>query len=133
MPSGVSQGSALPAGIAAATGSKETSAKFGMRLMGYHYSTCDIWGAPPSIMIRMLVADDAICLFRPVILQRGLARHVGDGDHPAEPGFGSKLPCRHHLVGVVERTGHDLDSWPADAAKAQRRAAGGAKIAFGDG
>ena len=60
-------------------------------------------------MVRMLVADDAVKLFRPVVLQRGLARHVGDRHHPAESGFGSILPGRHHPVGPVEGAGHDLE------------------------
>src|SRR4051812_15765157 len=83
-------------------------------------------------MVRMLVADDAAELFRSVILQRGLARQIGDADHPAEPGFGAKLPGRHQLVGTVEGAGHDLDLWTADAAEAERRAAGGAEITLGD-
>ena len=41
MPSGVSHGSALPAGAARAVFSNAIFAKFGMRLMGTHYSTCD--------------------------------------------------------------------------------------------
>ena len=40
---------------------------------------------------------------------------------------------RHHPVGPVERAGHDLDPGAVDAAIAQRRAAGGAEIALGDG
>jgi hypothetical protein len=78
----------------------------------------------------MLVADDATKLFRPVILQRGLARHIGDRHHPAEPGFGAKLLGGHQLVRAVERAGHDLDPRAADAAEAERRAAIPAEIAF---
>src|SRR5882672_3025491 len=83
-------------------------------------------------MVRVLVADDAAKLVRAVILQGGLARHVGDRHHPAEPGFGAELLSRYQLVGAVERAGHDLDSRAADAAKAQRRAAIPAKIALGE-
>src|ERR1700738_2930954 len=129
MPSGVSQGSAPPVGCAGAVFSNAMLAKFGMRLMGYHYSTCDIRWSPPSIMVRMLVADDAAKLFRPVILQRRLAWQVGNPDHPAEPGFDAILPGRHHVVGPVERARHDLDPRAADATEAQRRAAVGAEIA----
>src|SRR5260221_6735826 len=83
-------------------------------------------------MVRMLVADDAAELVRPVILHGGLARQIGDADHPAEPGFGSILPGRYDLVRPVEGAGHDLDPRAADAAEAQRRAALGAKIPLGD-
>ena len=69
-------------------------------------------------MVRVLVADDAVKLVRAVVLQRGLARHVGDRHHPAEPGFGAELLGRYQLVGAVERTGHDLDPRTIDAAKA---------------
>src|ERR1700704_3481019 len=84
-------------------------------------------------MVRMLVADDAVKLVRTVILQRGLTWHVGDRHHPAEPGFGGELLGRPHAVRAVERAGHDLDPRAVDAAKAQRRAAIGAKIAHRDG
>src|SRR6478735_3530039 len=80
-------------------------------------------------MVRMLVADDGPKLLGPVILQRGLARQVGDADHPAEPGFGAILPRRYQPVGAVEGPGHDLDPRAIDAAEAQRRAAVGAEIA----
>src|SRR6266436_3545053 len=66
-------------------------------------------GGAISVVVRMLVADDLIKFVRAVILQRGLARHVGDRHHPAEPGFGAELLGRYQLVGAVERTGHDLD------------------------
>src|SRR5258708_21558785 len=133
MPSGVSQGSAPPGGCARAVFSKAIVAKFGTRLIGYHYSTGEARGSPLLVMVRMLVADDAVELVRTVILQRGLARQVGDADHPAEPGFGAELLGRYHPVRAVEPAGHDLDARPVDAAKAQRRAAGGAEIALGDG
>src|SRR5713226_166359 len=132
MPSGVSHGSAPPAGCAPAVFSKAIVAKFGIRLIGYHYSTGEARGSPPLVMVRMLVADDAVELVRTVILQRGLARQVGDADYPAEPGFGTELLGRYHAVRAVERASHDLDPRPVDAAKAQRRAAGGAEIALGD-
>lgn len=83
-------------------------------------------------MIRMLMADDGRHLLRSVILLRGLARQIGDADHPAEAGLGAELPRRDDAVGVIEGAGHDLDPVAVDAAKAQRRAAGGAKAAFGD-
>src|SRR6476660_8052112 len=57
------------------------------------------------IMVRMLMADDAVNLVRSVVLQRGLARQIGDRDHPAEPGFGAELLDRNHPVRAVERTG----------------------------
>src|SRR6202030_1608520 len=76
---------------------------------------------------------DVVQLVRSIVLQRGLARQVGDADHPAEPGFGAELLGRYHPVGAVECAGHDLDSSPVNAAKAQRRAAGRAEIALGDG
>src|SRR5712671_153353 len=131
MPSGVSHGSAPPADSARAVFSNAISAKFGMRLIGYHYSTSDPGGRHPSIMVRMLVADDAVKLFRTVVLQCGLARHVGDRHHPAEPGFGSKLLGRHHPVRKVERAGHDLDLGAVDTVKAERCAAIGAVVALG--
>src|SRR6267154_3481915 len=84
-------------------------------------------------MVRMLAADDAVQLLRPVILHRGLAWQVGDAHHPAEPGFGAELLGRYHPVWPVERAGHDLDPRAVDAAKAERRAAIGAKIAHRDG
>src|SRR6266851_1942054 len=84
-------------------------------------------------MVWMLVADDAVQLVRSIILQRGVARHVGDRYHPAEPGFGAELLGRHHPVGAVERAGHDLDPWAVDAAKAERGAAIPAEMALGDG
>src|SRR5713226_4231455 len=84
-------------------------------------------------MVRVLVADDAVKLVRAVVLQRGLARHVGDRHHPAKPGFGAELLGRYHPVRTVERAGHDLDPGAVDTAKAERRATGGAKIAFGNG
>src|SRR5450432_3641891 len=87
----------------------------------------------PSIMVRMLVADDAAQLVRTVVLQGGLARHVRDRYHPAEPGFGAELLGRYHPVRAVERAGHDLDPRPVDAAKAQRGAAIPAEIAHRDG
>ena len=52
-------------------------------------------------MVRMLVAGDGRHLLRPVILHRGLARQIGDADHPAEAGFGAELPCRDHVVRAV--------------------------------
>src|SRR5947209_7860534 len=82
-----------------------------------------------SVMVRMLVADDFAELFRAIILQRGLARQVDDGPDPAQPRLGSKLQGRDHPVRPVERAGHDLDLSAADAAEAERRAAGGAEIA----
>src|SRR4051794_19629165 len=97
---------------------------------------CGSWFQPyhtRSIMVRMLMADDGRHLLRSVILLRGLAWKIGDPDHPAEAGLGAELPRRHHVVGAVERTGHDLDAVAVGAAKAQRRAAGGAKAALGDG
>src|SRR4029450_10372868 len=100
---------------------------------GTHYSICEVEGAAPLIMVRMLMAGDGRHLFRPVILLRGLARQVGDADHPAQPGFGSILPRRHHPGGAVERAGHDLDPRAADPPEAQWRAAVGAEIALGDG
>src|SRR4051795_11393646 len=81
-----------------------------------------------SIMVRVLMADDFVELFRPVILQRGLARQVDDGADPAEPGLGSVLQGRHHPIRPVERAGHDLDLGAADTAEAQRRAAARAKV-----
>src|SRR6478672_12937300 len=84
-------------------------------------------------MVRMLVADDAAKLVRAVVLQRGLARQIGDADHPAEPGFGAELLGRYHPVRPVECAGHDLDPRAVDAAKAQRRAAIRAEIALGNG
>src|SRR5258707_3283103 len=85
-----------------------------------------------SIMVRMLVADDATKLVRPVVLQRGLARQVGDADHPAEPGFGAELLGWYHPVRPVEGAGHDLDPRAVDAAEAERGAAIPAEIALGD-
>src|SRR5437588_5941575 len=133
MPSGVSHGSALPAELAVAVFSKAIFAKFGMRLMGYQYSTCGSWSPHPSIMVRMLVADDGAELLGAVILQRGLARQIGDADHPAEARFGAILPRRHQPVGAIEGPRHDLDFWAADAAEAQGCAAVGAEIAHRDG
>src|SRR5258707_3712989 len=98
-----------------------------------HHSTCDARGSPPLVMVRMLVAEDATKLVRAVVLQRGLARQIGDADHPAEPGFGAELLGRYHPVRPVEGTGHDLDPRAIDAAEAERGAAIPAKIAFGDG
>src|ERR1700737_1267235 len=121
MPSGVSHGSAPLAGSARAVFSKAIFAKFGMRLIGYHYSTGDARDSPPLVMVRMLVADDAVQLVRTVILQRGLARQVGDADHPAEPGFGAELLGRYHPVGAVERAGHDLDPRAVHAGKGEGR------------
>src|SRR3954453_11751082 len=129
MPSGVSHGSVLPVGAAVASRSKATSAKLGMRLMGPTISEV----SAGLIMVRMLMADDGRHLLRPVILLRGLARQVGDANHPAEAGFGPVLPGRHQLVGAVEGTCHDLDPVPVDAAETQRRAAGRAIAALGDG
>src|SRR5258708_1357609 len=89
--------------------------------------------SPLSIMVRMLVADDAMKPVRTVVLQRGLARQIGDRHHPSETGLGSKLLGRHHPVRPVERAGHDLDPRSVDAAEAERRPAIGAEIALGDG
>src|SRR6266852_8689817 len=100
---------------------------------GTHHSTCDARGSPPLVMVRMLVADDATKLVRAVVLQRGLARQIGDADHPAEPRFGAELLGRYHPVRPVEGAGHDLDPRAVDAAKTERRAAIPAKIALGDG
>src|ERR1700730_18616574 len=133
MPSGVSHGSPAPAGSAGATFSKAMFAKFGIRLIVPIIAHAAPGGRHPSIMVRMLVADDAAKLVSPVVLQRGLARHVGDRDHPAEPGFGAELLGRYHPVGAVEGAGHDLDSRAVDAAKTQRRAAILAVVAFSDG
>ena len=69
-------------------------------------------------MVRVLVADDASELFRAVTLHRGLAREVGNADHPAQPGFGAILPGRNQPVWAVERTRHDFDPGAADAAEA---------------
>src|SRR5437763_9705168 len=80
----------------------------------------------------MLMADDGCHLLRSVVLLRGLARQVGDTYDPAEPGFGSILPCRYHVIRAVEGAGHDLDTRAVDAAEAERRAAGRAEIAHCD-
>src|SRR5882672_6428637 len=90
-------------------------------------------GAPFSIMVWMLVADDTVKLVRTIVLQRGLAWQVGDRHHPAEPGFAAELLGRYHPVRTVERPGHDLNPGAVDAAKAERGAAGGAKIPLGNG
>src|SRR5437667_10120714 len=119
MPSGVSHGAALPTNPAGAVCSKAIFAKFGMRLMGYQYSTATVGGRHPLIMVGMLVAGNGPHLLRSVILQRGLAWQVGDADHPAEPGFGAKLPRRHQPVGAIESPGHDLDFRTADTAETQ--------------
>src|SRR5882672_883996 len=131
MPSGVSHGAALPLGSALAVFSNAISAKFGMRLMAPIIHP-RLPGSLHSIMVRILVADDLSQLLRSVILQRGLARQVGDANHPAKPGFGSILPRRHHPVGAVEGPGHDLDPGTVDAAKAQRRTAIPAEVALCD-
>src|SRR5262249_52658311 len=131
MPSGVSHGAALPAGASAATGSKATSAKLGMRVMVSNISYSET-GHAGSIMIRVLAADDGGHLVRAVILHRGLAWQVGDAAHPAEPRFGAILPRRDHPVRPVEGTGQDLDAWSVDAAEAQGCAAVAAEIALGD-
>src|SRR5260370_2634209 len=132
MPSGVSQGSAPPAGSAGAACSKAMFAKFGMRLIVPIIAHAAPGGRHPSIMVRMLVADDAAKLVRTVVLQRGLAGHVGDRHHPAEPGFGVELVARHHPVRAVEGAGHDRDPRTVNAAKAQRRAAVFAVVALRD-
>src|ERR1700736_2161761 len=133
MPSGVSHGPAPPAGSARAVFSNAIFAKFGMRLMVLIITHATPGGRHPLIMVRMLAADDAVNPVRAVVLQRGLARQIGDANHPAEPGFGAELLGRHHPVGAVEGAGHDLDSRAVDAAKAQRRAAILAVVAFSDG
>src|SRR3989442_2573925 len=133
MPSGVSQGSAPPAGSARAVLSKAIFAKSGIRLMVPIIAHATPRGSPPLVMVRMRVADDATKLGRAVVLQRGLARQIGDADHPAEPGFGAELLGRYHPVRPVEGAGHDLDPRAVDAAEAERGAAIPAKIALGDG
>src|SRR5258706_4319444 len=116
MPSGVSHGSALPAGLAWAVFSNAIFAKSGMRLMASIIAHA--WGWPSSIMVRMLVADDAVKLVRTVILQRGVAWQISNAHHPAKPGFGAELLGRYHPVRPVECAGHDLDPWSVDAAEA---------------
>src|SRR5207245_4055980 len=133
MPSGVSQGSAPPAGSARTVLSKAIFAKSGIRLMVPIIARATPRGSPPLVMVRMLVADDATKLVRAVVLQRGLARQIGDADHPAEPGFGAELLGRYHPVRPVECAGHDLDPLAVDAAEAERGAAISTKIALGDG
>src|ERR1700687_987688 len=133
MPSGVSQGSAPPAGSARAMFSKAIFAKSGMRLISPIIAHSTPRGSPPLVVVRMLAADDAVNPVRTVVLQRGLARQIGDGHHPAEPGFGAELLGRYHPVRPVERTGHDFDPRAVDAAKAERRAAIPAEIALGNG
>src|SRR5258707_3874126 len=86
-----------------------------------------------SIMVRMLVADDAAKLVRAVVLQRGLARQIGDADHPAEPRVGAELLGRDQPIRPVEGAGHDLDPRAVDAAEAERGTAIPAKIALGNG
>src|SRR5580692_457682 len=132
MPSGVSHGSALPGISTPAVFSKAILAKFGMRLMGPILAQAVVSGRC-SIMIRMLVVDDSTHLLRPVILQCGLAWHIGDPHHPAEPGFGAILPGRNQPVRPVEGAGHDLDPRIVDAAEAQGRATVGAVVALRDG
>src|SRR6202011_5093732 len=82
-------------------------------------------------MIRMLMADDAVKLVLSIVLQRGLARQVGDRHHPAEPGFGTELLDRHQPVRPVEGAGHNLDPRTVDVAEAEWGAAIPAKIALG--
>src|SRR5262245_16665720 len=79
-------------------------------------------------MVGMLVALDGRHLLLPVVLHRGLARQVGNADHPAEAGFGAILPGRDDMVGPVEIAGQDLDLGSIDEAETERRAAGGAKV-----
>src|SRR5437764_10174887 len=117
MPSGVSQASALPDGPVLATFSKPISAKLGMRLMVVTWYSPSA-GVAILIVVRMLMADDAVNFVPTVILQRGVARQIGDADYPAEPGFGSILPGRNHAVRPIERAGHDLDPWAVDPAEA---------------
>ena len=78
----------------------------------------------PSIMVRMLVADDAVKLFR----RRNSAAWSCSADWRSpttQPSRDSVPYCigRHHPVRPVEGAGHDLDPWAVDAAVAQRRAA----------
>src|ERR1700722_1986521 len=108
------------------------SPKFSRPTISYTDMVVPPFLTPTSIMVRMLVADDAAELFRTIVLQRGLARQVGDGDHPAQPGLGAILLGRPQPVRPVERAGHDLDARAADAAEAERGAAIGAEIPLGD-
>ena len=84
-------------------------------------------------MVRMLVADDA-CRASPA---RNSAAWSGSADWRCRPP--SRAGIRFHIAGSAPPgrggrsvAGHDLDPGAADAAEAQRRAAGGAEIALGD-
>src|SRR5947209_5456237 len=132
MPSGVSHGSASPEDSRPVF-SKAIFAKSGMWLIALIVTHLAPEGRYLSIVVRMLVADDSAKLIRTVVLQRRLARQVGDPYHPSKPGFAAELLGRHHPVRAVECAGHDLDSRTVEAAEAQRCAAVGAEIALGDG
>src|SRR5258708_16911883 len=93
------------------------------RLFQMRYSRNSVYGSlvaivaqaptqwvPDSVMVRVLAADDAVKLFRAIVLQRGLARQVYDGHHPAEPRFGAKLLGRHQPGPPAEGAGPDRDS-----------------------
>ena len=80
----------------------------------------------------MLVADDPLKLLRAIILQRGLARQIGDPDYPPETGFGAELLCRYHPVRTIKGARHDLDSGTVNAAEAEGRATLVAEVTLGD-
>src|SRR6188768_2088089 len=130
MPSGVSHGSAPPAGLARAVLSKAIFAKFGMRLMGFHYSTGDFgerysqsWSG--CWWLTMLPSFSAP-KFCSVVW---LGRLATPTTHPSR----DSVPyCWHHPVGAVERSGHDLDPRTIDQTVTQRGAAIAAEIALGD-
>src|ERR1700680_3912369 len=75
-----------------------------------HHITTTPRGSPPLIMVRMLMAGNATELLRTIVLQRGLARQVGDRHHPAEAGFGTELLDRHQPGRPVESGGCGLES-----------------------
>src|SRR5436305_4749106 len=89
-------------------------------------------GVLALIVVWMLVADDALDLVGTVVLERRLARQIGNAHDPAEPGFGAELLGRNDVVGPVERAGHDLDLGTLDTTETERRAAVGAEVALGN-
>src|SRR5882757_970782 len=89
-------------------------------------------GGRISIVVRMLVADDAVKLFGTGNFKRASAGQIGNPADPSQMGLGSRGVGRDDEVRPVEAAGGEFNQVSADRPIAERRSTGSAKIALGD-
>src|SRR5882757_5029623 len=89
-------------------------------------------GGRISIVVRMLVADDAVKLFGTGNFKRASAGQIGNPADPSQMGLGARGVGRDDEVRPVEAAGGELNHVSADRPIAERRSTGSTEIALGD-